>query len=459
MNWSIIKYVIVASLLWALVYILYKWLLQPSRNFRLNRWWFLAGSICSIVLPAIPLPLLPGDLVTLTIAPGASVLPAGAQDTALPVRSRQEALPGLAVLLYCLGAGYHLSRLLLSYLGLRKFIRKCPVRFSSGGYTVYHTTQKTAPFSFGKDIVLNPEGLEPGDIDLILAHEKVHISEKHSVDIMVLRLTACILWWHPLKNKLLSAATDNLEFGVDKRIMQAYRADKKAYQYLLLLLAGNDHTRQELAHQFSFAHIKDRIEMMNRPPAPAALMRPAFTAAGALLLTGLAMNLTRGAPVYVLQEATAARPDHPGRFQGNAETAVPVPVTPATAAETPPAVTRANIAARPERHSTTTGKEHIQPSLDSLYKSTVYHSGLDQADQASINAPAVPETPAPTGAGSRKHITAITRKCNTISNFAHLIVQAEALVLPEHSKPDLYIVIKKATKDNTSHYAGNSRTR
>lgn len=451
MNWNIIKYVIIASLLWALVYILYRWLLQPSRNFRLNRWWFLAGSICSIVLPAIPLPLLPGDLVTLTISPDVRALPQGAQGTALPGRSWQEALPGLVVLLYCLGAGYHLSRLLLSYLGLRKFIRKCPVSFSSGGYTVYHTTQRTAPFSFGKDIVLNPEGLEPGDINLILAHEKVHISEKHSVDIIILRLTACILWWHPLKHRLISAATDNLEFEVDNRIMQAYKADTKAYQYLLLLLAGNNHSRQELAHQFSFTHIKDRIEMMNRQPAPAALMRPAFTAAGVLLLTGLAMSLTRGAPVYIMLQdhELPAADTGPAVLSGNPAIQVSGTGTATVARQNPPA------AARQHRISIATNKGHTDPPLDSLYRVTVHHSTQDIAAQAAINEPAIPVPAAIPGPDKRKYVATITRKCNTISNFAHLMVQAE--VLPENSKPDLYNIIKKQEDDAVSYNAGRTR--
>ena len=57
-----------------------------------------------------------------------------------------------------------------------------------GPYRIVEVSGDKAPCSFGNNIFINPEKYEWETYNQILLHEKIHIREKHTVDIMIAEL-------------------------------------------------------------------------------------------------------------------------------------------------------------------------------------------------------------------------------------------------------------------------------
>jgi bla regulator protein BlaR1 len=117
------------------------------------------------------------------------------------------------------------------------------------------------PFSFWRNIYINPENHAPQELDAILAHEHIHVSEWHTLDILLGELSAIFYWFNPGVWLMKRAIRENIEFITDNKILKK-GVDCKAYQYSLLNVnfgaPGN-----AIVNHFNISTIKKRIIMMN----------------------------------------------------------------------------------------------------------------------------------------------------------------------------------------------------
>ncbi|MEM6841534.1 MAG: M56 family metallopeptidase [Bacteroidota bacterium] len=129
------------------------------------------------------------------------------------------------------------------------------------GVEVVKASHATAPFSFLNSIFVHQDVVQSEDFGQILAHEKVHIREWHSVDLLFVQLSAAVLWFNPVIWQLIKSLKTTHEYIADKKtIDQGYSL--VAYQTLLLrqLVSTNSYG---LIHNFNLSFIKKRITMMN----------------------------------------------------------------------------------------------------------------------------------------------------------------------------------------------------
>lgn len=117
------------------------------------------------------------------------------------------------------------------------------------------------PFSFWRSIYINPENHEPEELKAILAHEQVHVSEWHTIDILVGELSTIFYWFNPGVWLMKRAIRENIEFITDQKILQS-GSDPKAYQYSLLNVTFNG-SHNAIVNHFNTSTIKKRIMMMN----------------------------------------------------------------------------------------------------------------------------------------------------------------------------------------------------
>ncbi len=117
------------------------------------------------------------------------------------------------------------------------------------------------PFSFWNKIYLNKSYFQNQQIDnRIFQHEKTHIVQKHSLDILFLEILRVISWFNPALYFYKKAMTDNHEFLADESIIKQQN-NIKDYQQLILseiLQAQN----LNLTHQFNYNNTKKRFIMM-----------------------------------------------------------------------------------------------------------------------------------------------------------------------------------------------------
>ena len=117
------------------------------------------------------------------------------------------------------------------------------------------------PFSFWRSVYVNPTKLSPAELKNVLQHEQIHVSQWHTLDLLLAELSTIFYWFNPGVWLMKRAVRENLEFITDRKILQK-GADSKEYQYSLVSvsLAAMPNT---IVNHFNISTIKKRIIMMN----------------------------------------------------------------------------------------------------------------------------------------------------------------------------------------------------
>jgi len=152
------------------------------------------------------------------------------------------------------------TRLLMQLFSLYKLYRQSkPGELND--YPVRLIRDDISPFSFWRSIYINPAKLSPADLKNVLEHEQVHVSEWHTLDILLAELSTIFYWFNPGVWLMKKAVRENIEFITDRKILQK-GTDTRQYQYSLLSvsLAATSNT---IVNHFNISTIKKRIIMMN----------------------------------------------------------------------------------------------------------------------------------------------------------------------------------------------------
>ncbi len=278
---SLILYLLEASGILAILYLLYWLLLRKETFFSFNRFFLLAIPAFSFLFPLLSFELSTsadsvisqpiGELRNIRMSyhdvfeawtyeaaytPAATINNASAKATA----STHSLLFNIAFIIYITGLAVVVFQLMLSYcwvLRLKSKGRKAIIH----GITVVKVARQIAPFSFLNAVFVHKDMVRSEDFEQILAHEKTHIKERHSLDLLFVQLSAAVLWFNPVVWQLIKSLKTNHEYIADKKtIDQGYSL--VTYQSLLLrqLISNNSYG---LIHNFNLSFIKKRITMMN----------------------------------------------------------------------------------------------------------------------------------------------------------------------------------------------------
>ncbi|HEX8546563.1 MAG TPA: M56 family metallopeptidase, partial [Cytophagaceae bacterium] len=117
-----------------------------------------------------------------------------------------------------------------------------------------------APFSFFNYLVINKLTYSDKQLNDIITHEKVHIRQWHSIDVLLIELVHCILWINPFLFFLKKALKLNLEFIADEKVISS---GVNVVNYQLTILQNSLKSNFHLANLFNSPKIKQRIEMMD----------------------------------------------------------------------------------------------------------------------------------------------------------------------------------------------------
>lgn len=119
------------------------------------------------------------------------------------------------------------------------------------------------PFSFLNNIFINEDLLTHDDIEIILQHEKIHLTQKHSLDNIFISIIHIFFWFNPILFFFKSAIRENHEFIADARLQNMV----KKQDYVKILLNFRETMNDlKLANHFINSLFKKRITMMNKPP-------------------------------------------------------------------------------------------------------------------------------------------------------------------------------------------------
>ena len=254
-----------ASSLTALFFIAYYVLLRKETFFKSNRWFLLAGLFTSALLPLViykkivwidPAPQIPVSQI--------NVSPLTIQYTPQPIHTPPLEINWLYIALLAYGAGilFFAIRFVIDLYKVYKILNGKPV-LKQGQFKLIDATDVQSPFSFFNYIVYNSATLQLLELESIISHEKVHSSQRHSLDILLAQLFCLAFWFNPIAWLYKRAISQNLEFIADAGAI-TFIDDKVAYQKTLLKITVQPECIA-ITNHFYQSLIKKRIVMINKP--------------------------------------------------------------------------------------------------------------------------------------------------------------------------------------------------
>jgi len=155
--------------------------------------------------------------------------------------------------------------LIYNYVKLGLIIKKLnPSKY--GNYKIYEVENLSNPFSFFNRIIISKNLKNKNERQMVIAHEKVHVSQYHWIDILNSNLFMVFFWFNPFYWLYRKEIIQNLEHIADEYVINKIQT-KKSYQYLLLNQALPASGIVIGSHFFQ-PSIKQRIMMINKSKTP-----------------------------------------------------------------------------------------------------------------------------------------------------------------------------------------------
>ncbi|WP_346318701.1 T9SS type A sorting domain-containing protein [Chitinophaga sp. YIM B06452] len=313
-------YLIKANIALCLFYLAYRLGLRRLTFYTLNRVFLLTGIVFSSLFPLVDV----NDFFTrnetlayqvVQYVPDFGVLQQAAGPEAFTVWVLLEWVfwTGVAVM------GLRLLIQLVSLLMLHSRTEKVTLQQQS----IRKMDGNVNPFSFFRNIYVNPELHTPEELEAIVQHEQVHVKEWHSADVMMSELNNVFYWFNPGAWLMKTAVKENLEFLTDRRILRS-GVNATAYQYSLVKVSAAQHVAG-VANNFNFSHLKNRIKMMNKTRSSRVQLYRYGVLAGVVCGVLLSLNYTKAGAVVHNVVSEVKEVLEPGRDTVPPATANPVP--------------------------------------------------------------------------------------------------------------------------------------
>ncbi len=129
-----------------------------------------------------------------------------------------------------------------------------------GRYKIIKTKNSLVPFSLLKWIIINPEKYSSHDIKQVIAHEKIHAFQLHSLDLILIEVLVILFWFNPFIYWYRKSIREIHEYLADEAVLKN-GFDKISYQELLLKQASGFRFIG-LTSSFSYSLSKNRLKML-----------------------------------------------------------------------------------------------------------------------------------------------------------------------------------------------------
>ncbi len=273
----------------------YYWLfLRKQTFFSINRFYLLVSLILGMTLPYISIEITHPILTTGHLYPAAYVdhfldnANTDANNTAVQ-SARSKLLPAVLFILYMAGVLFFLVRYLTALGQILRLIAHNP-RKSVQGIHIVKLKEQQPLFSFFNYLFVHQLPASREDRRKMFEHEKKHILQKHSCDLLIAELACITNWFNPLVWLFKNAILENHEYIADQQVIRKYHTG--GYPELLI--------RQTFKGCFSFTNyfacskLKKRIMMMTKKQtSKVQVIRyiPALALCG-ILFYGLCCNIS-----------------------------------------------------------------------------------------------------------------------------------------------------------------------
>lgn len=166
----------------------------------------------------------------------------------------------IATLIYFLGVTFFLVRFIINVIWIYVYASRQEVQIISG-MKIIRMKKNSSPFSFMNLLFISQTEYAEEELMKIIAHEKVHIQQRHSLDLLLMEVVLAFQWFNPFVWFYKRSIKITHEYLADQGTIKS-GIDLPSYQYSLLnqILRENNF---EIASNYNLI-IKKRIAMMMR---------------------------------------------------------------------------------------------------------------------------------------------------------------------------------------------------
>ena len=255
---TFLVYILKSSVCLALFYLFYRLLLSKETFHRFNRLALLGVLVLSCAVPFIEVTVQePSEMAQpfLSLEEMVVMEPIVALDETPMYFPWKE----LMLLVYVGGILFFLVRHLWSLGRMVRLLRTSRREKLEGGIVLFVHKEKVAPFSWMKMIAVSEEDLKENG-KAILTHERAHIHNRHSWDLLLAEVCIFVQWFNPAAWLLKQELQTIHEYEADEWVIEN-GIDAKTYQLLIIKKAVGARL-YSIANSFNHSSLKKRITMM-----------------------------------------------------------------------------------------------------------------------------------------------------------------------------------------------------
>lgn len=242
-------------------YLVYMLLLKNETFFLFNRLYLLLTVVLSMIIPLMHIRL--PELITGNGNPYMlDLISVGSWFVEETMPETEKSFQVL-LMLYLAGCAIFLSVFLVRACRLVALILRSGIHRIGGWKLVFNPVRNSSPFSFLGFVFISREEFRSHSAGRILMHERVHISQRHSFDLLFIEIITIVQWFNPFIWLYRRSVVQQHEYLADEGVLRHY-GNVQAYQGILLHVSTGMHFHK-LTHPFSHSLLKRRFIMMSKP--------------------------------------------------------------------------------------------------------------------------------------------------------------------------------------------------
>lgn len=273
---GIILYFMQSAICMAFFYALYWLFLKKDTFFRVNRVFLLLTLVASLIIPSLEIPIQAEPegsienayhMLDAVVKASQHYLNSNMLEEVVVTASVDKSLSWYQYLgiIYILGVFVFSIRFLRNVGQLLSWVRYSR-RYNQDGIQLVVMDDDFPPFSFLNFVFVGKEDYQKDNFTSIFAHERVHIDQLHTFDLLMIEVLTVLFWLNPFIWWYKSSIQEVHEYLADDQVANDTDCVHQYKMHIVNQFAGGDLFR--LANNFGQSTLKKRISMLGRIKTP-----------------------------------------------------------------------------------------------------------------------------------------------------------------------------------------------
>ncbi|KPK86159.1 MAG: hypothetical protein AMS27_05710 [Bacteroides sp. SM23_62_1] len=212
---NIFLYLLKSAISLGILYLFYLAVLRQITWFRINRIYLIASILFSLAIPLITIPVRGDTSLSIQVITLDEIrVSVGISDGTVSSFGFWKAI----LYLYLSGTILFFIRFIMNLIRIH-IIWKSGGLIRQNGIRIVLTDKNFSTFSFLNSIFMTQQSFDNPDFQSVLIHERTHIRQLHTLDVLLTEILVIIHWFNPAAWAIKRAVNENHEFIADQEVL------------------------------------------------------------------------------------------------------------------------------------------------------------------------------------------------------------------------------------------------